>query len=133
MKKKFLSVLITICLVLSCMAIPSFAANPFPDVLSPDHDWASSQISSMTNLGIIKGYTDGTFKPDKSISKIEAVILFSRVSGYSNSEYSAVADLAYEKYQYLLQNLNLDAYNSFKKEIAFLVYKGIVSESEIVS
>jgi len=133
MKKKFLSVLISLSLILSCMAIPSLAANPFPDVLSPDHDWASSQIQSMTNLGIIKGYTDGTFKPDKAISKIEAVILFSRVSGYSNSEYAAVADLANEKYQYLLQNLNLDAYNSFKKEIAFLVYKGIVKESEIVS
>lgn len=132
MKKRFLSVVITLCLILSCMAIPALAAKKFPDVLSPDHDWAAEQIEEMTDLGIIKGYTDGTFKPDKAISKVEAVILFSRLAGYSEDAYSAVADLAYEKYQYLLQDLDMDSYNSFKREVAFLVYKGIVDESEIV-
>ncbi len=133
MKKKFLSAIITLCLIISCMAIPALAATPFPDVLSPDHDWAAKQIEEMTDLGIIKGYTDGTFKPDKAISKIEAVILFSRVAGYSDKAYAEIADLAYEKYQYLLQDLNIDSYNSFKREIAFLVYKGIMDEDDIVS
>jgi len=132
MKKKFLSVIVTLCLILSVMAIPSFAEMPFPDVLSPDHDWAAEQIEEMTELGIIKGYTDGTFQPDKSISKIEAVILFSRVAGYSDADYSAIVDLAYEKYQDTLEEINIDSYNSFKKEIAFLVYKGIVDEADIV-
>lgn len=132
MKKRFLSVIITLCLIFSCMALPTFAAGTFPDVLSPDHDWAAKQIEEMTDLGIIKGYTDGTFKPDKAISKIEAAILFSRVAGYSNSAYSKIADLAYEKYQYLLQDLEMDSYNSFKREISFLVYKGILEEDDIV-
>ena len=133
MKKRFLSVIITLCLIFSCTALPAFAAGTFPDVLSPDHDWAAKQIEEMTDLGIIKGYTDGTFKPDKAITKIEAVILFSRVAGYSNSAYSKIADLAYEKYQYLLQELDIESYNSFKREISFLVYKGILDEDEIVS
>ena len=133
MKKRFLSVIITLCLIFSCTALPAFAAGTFPDVLSPDHDWAAKQIEEMTDLGIIKGYTDGTFKPDKAITKIEAVILFSRVAGYSNSAYSKIADLAYEKYQYLLQELDIESYNSFKREISFLVYKGILDEDEIVA
>ena len=133
MKKRFLSVIITLCLIFSCTALPAFAAGTFPDVLSPDHDWAAKQIEEMTDLGIIKGDTDGTFKPDKAITKIEAVILFSRVAGYSNSAYSKIADLAYEKYQYLLQELDIESYNSFKREISFLVYKGILDEDEIVA
>lgn len=133
MKKRFLSVIITLCLIFSCTALPAFAAGTFPDVLSPDHDWAAKQIEEMTDLGIIKGYTDGTFKPDKAITKIEAVILFARVAGYSNSAYSEIADLAYEKYQYLLQELDIESYNSFKREISFLVYKGILDEDEIVA
>ena len=132
MKNKFLSVIIALSLIVSCMAGSALANPAFPDVLSPDHDWAAEQIEEMTNLGIIKGYTDGTFKPDKAISKIEALILFSRVSGYSDKAYSEIADLAYEKYQYVLQELNIDSYNSFKREISFLVYKGVIDADDVV-
>ena len=132
MKTRFLSVILALTLILSCVATSALAASTFPDVLSPDHDWAAEQIEEMTELGIIKGYTDGTFKPDRAISKIEALILFSRVAGYSNDEYSEIADFAYEKYQYLLEEVDLDSYDSFKKEISFLLYKGVISEEDIV-
>ncbi len=133
MKNKFLSVIIALSLILSCVATATFAENVFPDVLSPDHDWAAEQIDEMTQLGIIKGYTDGTFKPDKAITKIEALILFSRVAGFSNEKYSEIIDFAYDKYQYTLEELDLGAYDSFKKEISFLLYKDIIAEDEIVS
>lgn len=132
MKNKFLSVIIALCLIVSCIATSAFAENAFPDVLSPDHDWAATQIEEMTELGIIKGYTDGTFKPDKAISKIEALLLFARVAGYSNSEYSAATDFAYEKYQYVLEEADLGAYDSFKKELSFLIYKGVLSEDDLL-
>ncbi len=132
MKNKFLSVIIALSLICSCMAVSAFAATAFPDVLSPDHDWAAEQIAEMTDLGIIKGYTDGTFKPDRAISKIEALILFSRVAGYSDKSYAQIADFAYEKYQYLLEEADLDNYDSFKKEISFLLYKGVISEDDII-
>ena len=103
MKNRFLSVILALTLILSCVATSALAASTFPDVLSPDHDWAAEQIEEMTELGIIKGYTDGTFKPDRAISKIEALILFSRVAGYSNDAYAEIAEFAYEKYQYLLE------------------------------
>ena len=133
MKNKFLSVIIALSLIFSCAATTTLAENVFPDVLSPDHDWAAEQINEMTELGIIKGYTDGTFKPDKAISKIEALILFSRVAGFSNEEYGEVVNFAADKYKYTLQELDLGAYDSFKGELAFLLYKGIIAEDEIVS
>ncbi len=131
MKNRFLSVIIALSMIITCVASTAVAANAFPDVLSPDHDWAAEQIEEMTNLGIIKGYTDGTFKPDKSVSKIEALLLFSRVAGYSNAEYAKIADFAYEKYQYMLEELDLGVYDSFKRELAFLLYKGIMDEDKI--
>lgn len=131
MKNRFLSVIVAISMIITCVASAAFAENAFPDVLSPDHDWAAEQIKEMTDLGIIKGYTDGTFKPDKSVSRIEAFLLFSRVSGYSNAQYGAIADFANEKYEVLLGETDLGVYDSYKKEIAFLLYKGIVSEEDI--
>lgn len=128
--KKFLSVIITISLILGC--VPLGFAAAFPDVLSPDHDWASAQITEMTSLGIIKGYTDGTFKPDKSISKIEALLLFSRVAGYTDKSNEKIIDFAYEKYSSMLGELDLGGYDDYKKEIAFLLYKGIADDSTIV-
>ncbi len=128
--KKFLSVIITISLILGCVPL-SFAAA-FPDVLSPDHDWASAQITEMTSLGIIKGYTDGTFKPDKSVSKIEALLLFSRVAGYTDKNNEKIIDFAYEKYSSMLGELDLGGYDDYKKEIAFLLYKGIADDTTIV-
>ena len=131
MKIRFLSVIIALSLIFSCMAMPAFGASDFPDVLSPDHDWAAEQIFEMTELGIIKGYTDGTFKPDKAISKIEALLLFSRVAGYSNENYEACVEFAIDKYQYVLEEIDLEEYNSLKNELAFLIYKGIMDEEEL--
>ena len=131
MKTRFLSVIIALSLIFSCMAVPALGASDFPDVLSPDHDWAAEQIKEMTELGIIKGYTDGTFKPDKSISKIEALLLFARVAGYSDEQYGAIADFANDKYKYLLQEIDLGSYDSLKIELAFLLYKGIMDDETL--
>ena len=95
MKNKILSVIVSITLIIACFAGTASAKSTFSDVLTPDHDWASKQIEEMSELGIIKGYTDGTFKPDNAINKIEALLLFSRVAGFSDSEYSAIVDYAF--------------------------------------
>ena len=131
MKNKFLSVVITISLIIAMLAPSVFAASVFPDVLSPDHDWAKEQIEAMTDLGIIKGYTDGTFKPDRSISKIEAILLFSRVAGYSNNENKKAVEFAYGKYRPVLDEIEIGAYEDYKQELAFIIYKGIMSADEL--
>jgi len=132
MKNKFLSVIIAISLILTVMAPVTSAKSIFPDVLSPDHDWAADQIETMTDLGIIKGYTDGTFKPDKSISKIEALLLFSRVAGFSNKEYNAAIEFAYGKYGAVLDDVKIGSYENFKMELAFLIYKNVLTDEEMV-
>lgn len=49
----------------------SFALEPdsFTDV--PSSHWAYQSIMNMVRLGVISGYPDGTFKPDKPVSREE--------------------------------------------------------------
>ncbi len=133
MKKRFLSVIVALSLVLTCMALPAFGANAFPDVTSPGYDWAAEQINKMTEVGIIRGYSDGTFKPGRAISKIEALLLFSRVAGFSDDQYASCIDFATDKYKYALEDVDLGIYDSYKAEISFLIYKGVMDEEELVA
>lgn len=49
----------------------------FSDVAS--HHWASKEIKHVTQAGIIKGYTDNTYKPNQNVTRAEAVVLISRL------------------------------------------------------
>lgn len=51
----------------------------FSDV-PPDY-WAATAISQMAQDKIINGYSDGTFQPEKPISREEAAIIFNNLTG----------------------------------------------------
>lgn len=55
-------------------------ATRFSDV--PADHWASGYINLATGNGIIKGYPDGTFKPDANVNYAEAVTMLVRALGY---------------------------------------------------
>lgn len=48
----------------------------FPDI---DKHWAQQYINAAANQGIINGYEDGTFRPDQSITRAEAMTIVNRV------------------------------------------------------
>lgn len=41
--------------------------------------WAKAEIEQAAALGWIKGYPDGTFRPDSNITRAEAIVLLNRV------------------------------------------------------
>jgi hypothetical protein len=55
---------------------PEEYKNDFSDVKSGD--WYSGYISTASYYGLIKGYDDGTFKPDKTVSRQEAMAILVR-------------------------------------------------------
>lgn len=54
-------------------------ASSFNDVSETKHSWAVKAIDFMSEQGVIKGYSDGTFKPDNGVTKAEFVSMFSRL------------------------------------------------------
>ncbi len=46
-------------------------AKTFPDV--PESHFAYPAIETLYSLKVLKGYEDGTFKPDKSVTRVEAL------------------------------------------------------------
>ncbi len=53
-------------------------ANPFSDVVSSRDDYNDILVSS--KLGLIYGYNDGTFKPDRIMTKAEAASVISHIT-----------------------------------------------------
>ena len=56
------------------------ATTNFSDV--PATHWASGYVAYANTLGIIAGYTDGTFKPEKTVSYDEAITMIISALGY---------------------------------------------------
>ncbi|MDK2820922.1 MAG: hypothetical protein PWP31_887 [Clostridia bacterium] len=75
-----------ILLILSLLCVfcnPALAATGFTDV--PDGHWAAKYISKMSAMGVIKGYADGSFQPNKPVNHVEAVIMAVRCKGGDSS------------------------------------------------
>jgi len=59
-------------------------SNPFTDV--GDH-WAKESIGAMFAAGHILGYDDGTFRPDKNVTRAETVTIICRAEGRDTELY----------------------------------------------
>ena len=53
--------------------------------------WAEDDIVKFFNKGYIHGYPDGTFKPDKNITRAEAVTIINNIINAAEKE-STVSD-----------------------------------------
>jgi amidase len=66
-------------------------ASSFKDV--PTTHWANQYIGKATQLGIINGYVDGTFRPDKKISRGELAALITRAFSLKGKGTTSFKDL----------------------------------------
>ena len=53
---------------------------PFSDV---GHGWCYDAVATAYANGWVSGYTDGTFRPDQTITRAEAVVILNSVLGRS--------------------------------------------------
>ncbi|MBP1963095.1 S-layer homology domain-containing protein [Paenibacillus aceris] len=54
-----------------------------------ENHWGKEAIEKLASAGVIAGYGDGTFKPDKTISREEMVIILSRIVDFNNVDKDA--------------------------------------------
>ncbi|MCI9553069.1 MAG: SH3 domain-containing protein, partial [Acutalibacter sp.] len=81
---------------------PSASNNPFSDV--PDSNPNREAIVALSNIGLIKGYTDGTFRPAGSITRAEFVTILGRCFSLEEGE-PAFSDMPEENswsYRYIV-------------------------------
>jgi hypothetical protein len=71
------------------MALEAFAetdatstSSNFSDVSSTD--WFSTYVATGTAIGIVNGYEDGSFKPDKTVTRAEALKIILEAAGFTD-------------------------------------------------
>lgn len=87
--KKLLPAILAILLVFSMSVQSTYAALSFKDVGS--EYWAAKMIEKYTEKGIIKGYEDGTFRPDQSVTRGQAAVILARVLELDTENVKAVS------------------------------------------
>lgn len=63
---------------LNTSAAADSSAPLFSDVAG---HWSSSYVKAFVEAGYVKGFPDGTFRPDSQLSRAEAVVLINRITG----------------------------------------------------
>ncbi len=123
--KKILSGILSAVLLASTVSV---AAASFSDVANdPTVAWAVPYINEMSEKGYIKGYEDGTFKPNNTISKTEALILLSRMIGVNDASFKDSVELALDEYSSVLSKYS----TNYATEVSFLLYTGILDADEL--
>lgn len=70
-------------MIVSALEINTSKVKTFSDVKG---HWGEKYIEQAAGLGILNGYTDGTFQPDKEVSYAEAIAILIRSLGFQTAE-----------------------------------------------
>lgn len=73
--------------------------EPYYTDVAPKH-WAYSAINDLNNRGLVKGYTNGTFKPSQTITRAEAAVIMARALNLSAKKTTEYRDVAKSHYAY---------------------------------
>lgn len=87
---KVMSLVLAMCILLGSFGTVSFAAD-FPDVANGASYYPA--VSLLTSLGIIKGYEDGTFGPDRNVTRAEFTVMLMRAmanSGVASNDLNGI-------------------------------------------
>ena len=84
-------------LLLSASMVPVLGAVPED---SQGH-WAETTIDTWMTKGYISGYPDGSFQPDRSITRAEFVVLANKVYGFTTPKEIAFADVPTSHWAYI--------------------------------
>jgi len=75
--KRIVSLVLALSMVLSMFTV-AFAGTGLKDITGTEYEAA---VSALVELGIVNGYTDGTYKPEQSITRAEVAKLLVIASG----------------------------------------------------
>ncbi|MBF7081566.1 S-layer homology domain-containing protein [Desulfallas sp. Bu1-1] len=77
----------------------------FSDV-KPDH-WAANIIKTMSDRGVIGGYPDGTFRPNNTVSQVDAICMAVRAMGLQTSSSGTLPQITFPVPSYAENDVKL--------------------------
>ncbi len=131
--KKLLGMILTLSITTAICSeafATSMSSPIFSDIYDEKYAWAKDYIINMANEGYITGYDDGTYKPDNEVTRLETIVLFARAMGALRTENEDALALALDKYEDTVNDLKL---NFGDEEIAFMLYRGVLSEDDLTT
>lgn len=78
-------------------AMRAEAATTFSDISG---HWAQSDILKAAEQGIVSGYSDGTFKPNKAVTRAEFTTMLNKALGNNGTTESVFSDVAENAWYY---------------------------------
>lgn len=98
-------------------------AQVFTDV--PDNYWAKEYIEKMNKVGIITGYSDATFRPGDSVTKIQALVMIGRMYGLSEDKIKEIR----AEYQEFFDTIGVETW--FQDGLAVAISMGVVDKDVV--
>lgn len=77
-KKKVIAILMSSVILSGSVLSHAATFSDMKDSKGKDH-WSLSFVTDISSKGLVGGYSDGTFKPNKPVSRIESVVFISRL------------------------------------------------------
>ncbi len=94
---KFFVFVLVVSMLLTVLAVPAGATTTFSDTKG---HWAESYINAGVSAGYIGGYSDGTFKPDKAVTRAEFAKMINLAIGISNTTTISFSDVSSSSWYY---------------------------------
>ena len=91
--------------------------------------WSSEYIEDMYAQGYVKGYSDGTFKPENQLTNLEALVFVSRLCTRDSDTLNAAKEL----HNTFLTNLLPSASTWAVPELAVCLAAGVVTKAEMTA
>lgn len=124
MKKNRAKTVATLALAGALLTAPFAAeAASYKDVSA--NNWAYSHISKLSDLGIIKGYDDGTFKPKRNVSYLEILELLKGIQNPTSAEMTQ----AISTYGYIANTYKVPAWA--KSAVCIALQNKVITESNL--
>lgn len=120
--KKIFAYLIIFMMLGSALVRVAFAQDKFSDVKSGF--WGKKYIEEMVDKEIFSGYENGTFKPDNKVSRLEALVIISRL--FKKEDVEEIYDKNKNLYKDILKKNNIPSWAY--KEIVFCLEEEIINE-----
>lgn len=87
--KRKIAILAVLCMLFTLIPMNTYALT----ASDTSTHWAKATIQSWMDKGLIKGYPDGTFKPDQNITRAEFITLVNGAFGYTETSSISYTDV----------------------------------------